>query len=125
MHLIHDFMNFLVNMKVYHWKTTSYARHKASDDCFGKIQELVDEFVEVCIGKYGRNKVFGHGHSASGCKILNLTDKTVVPFVSKFRDQLVKIDIKADDLLNIRDEMVAELNQCLYLFTLNGRQSKH
>lgn len=123
MHLIQDFMNFLVNMKVYHWKTTSYARHKASDECFGKMQELIDEFVEVSIGKYGRSKVFGH--SSSGYKILNLTDKTVVAFVSKFRDQLVKINIKADDLLNIRDEMVAELNQCLYLFTLNGKRSKH
>jgi hypothetical protein len=122
MHLIQDFMNFLLNMKMYHWKTTSYPRHKASDDCFQKIHELIDEFVEVSIGKYGRNKVFGKVKGS--CTILNLTDKSVIPFVNQFKNKLEKIDIKADDLLSIRDEMVAELNQCLYLFTLNGGRTR-
>jgi hypothetical protein len=118
MHLIQDFMNFLVNMKIYHWKTNSYPRHKASDECFEKIQELIDEFVEVYIGKYSRSKMFSHDGSKKSYSILNLNDKTVIPFVNKFKVKLEKLKLKGD-LLNIRDEMVAELNQCLYLFTLD------
>ena len=36
-------------MKIYHWNTTSYPRHKASDDLGGKILELTDKFVEIFI----------------------------------------------------------------------------
>ena len=110
-------MHFLMNLKIYHWKTTSYARHKASDDCHTKIQALVDQFVEVALGKHPRNFLLGH---LGSCHFVQLTDKSAVGFVSNFRNMLLQLNIQDPDLLNIRDEMVAELNQCLYLFTLKG-----
>ena len=117
MQLICLFLEFLNNLKVYHWKTTSYARHKASDDCFQKLQPLIDQFVEVCTGKHGR-KVLLSGQGKQSCEMIQLTDKTVVAYVTQFRKFLENLTIKDADLENIRDEMVAELNQCLYLFTL-------
>ena len=114
--LVSEFMNFLVNLKVYHWKTTSYARHKASDDCHTKLQALVDQFVEVALGKFPRKKLLGH---MGTCTFLELTDDSVVGFMSNFANMLLNLHIRDPDLLNIRDEMVGNLNQCLYLFTLD------
>jgi|694.fasta_scaffold103421_2 hypothetical protein len=120
MQLIHLFLEFLNNLKVYHWRTMSYARHKASDDCFQKLQALIDQFVEVCTGKHGRKALLEDSKSKCSAEIAHLTDKSVVPFVTQFRMMLEHLQIADSDLANIRDEMVAELNQCLYLFTLKN-----
>lgn len=120
MQLVHHFLTFLNNLKVYHWQTTSYARHKASDDCFQKLQALVDQFVEVCTGKHGRQKLLHPNLLKQSCKFVQLNDRSAPKFVSNFRTMLERLRIADTDLANIRDEMVAELNQCLYLFTLQN-----
>ena len=45
------FLYILNTIKLFHWKTTSYALHKATDDLHGKLSGLVDSFVEVMLGK--------------------------------------------------------------------------
>lgn len=108
-------------IKLYHWQTESYARHKATDDFTTEIMELVDKFVEVYQGKYGRIKI-----DRNNCCINldNITDQKITAFVKTMRkflhDDLDKfLDSKNDtDLLNIRDEMLSDINQLLYLFTL-------
>lgn len=107
-------------IKLYHWMTTSYSRHVASDKLFGKISDNIDKFVEVYIGRYGRPKL---SHKDLDCTLQNFNDSTIITFLDKFINYLDK-DIfafvsKTDtDLLNIRDEMVGDLNQTKYLFTL-------
>lgn len=118
MNVICGVLEFLNNLKLYHWNTTSYARHKASDDCFNSIQGLLDNFVEVFIGKYGRSKIF------KGQPKMTLTiesDKSEIQCIKDLVAMLenLKLDPKYDsDLINIRDEMLSELNKTLYLFTL-------
>lgn len=119
--LINFFFNLQVKLKLYHWNTTSFSRHKASDELYGKIQELSDQFVEVFIGKYGRIKVT---EPHSGIKITSMNDSTIVHFLRKQIEFLSKdiykhINPESDtDLVNIRDELLACINQTLYLFTL-------
>ena len=120
MQLVQHFLGFLNNLKVYHWQTTSYARHIASDNCFQKLQALIDQFVEVCTGKHGRKALLEDSKSKHSLELVHLTDKSVVPFMTQFRMMLEHLEIADSDLANIRDEMVAELNQCLYLFTLKN-----
>lgn len=119
MHIIQQLFFFLNNLKIFHWNTDSYAKHKASDQCFESIQDLSDKFIEIYIGKYGRGKLF---HSKSEQISLNvLTSSRVEELLEKFIQYLksLKLNPKTDsDLLNLIDEMVGVLNQTLYLFTL-------
>jgi hypothetical protein len=120
--MITVFLNFINNLKVYHWHTEKYSRHKASDDLFTNMSSLVDKFVEVYIGKYGRSKVL---KSARGnIKIDILSDKNIVSFIKEFNNFLIlelprHVSKDDTDLITLRDDMLITLNQTLYLFTLN------
>lgn len=107
-------------VKIYHWETKLYSRHKATDQLVDKLDASIDKFVEVYIGKYGRP---------------NLNSRTGRIMIRNFNDQEAPVLLKQavawmttklptllnntdTDLLNIRDEILADLNQTLYLFTL-------
>ena len=105
-------------IKVYHWQTKSFARHKATDDFVSSLDEKIDEFVEVFMGKYGRPRVSGV------IKLHNFSESAARTFVSKQTSYLTKalprkLKDSDTDLLNIRDEILALVNKTLYLFTLN------
>lgn len=109
------------NIKLYHWNTTSFARHKASDDLFAKIIDHSDQFMETFMGKYGRPKMRS-GDSKLALK--NLTDKTVVTYVTECIAHLEGSFVKSlapedTDLISIRDDILGYMKQTLYLFTLN------
>ena len=104
-------------IKVYHWQTKSFARHKATDDFVAQLDTLIDSFVEVYMGKYGRPKVSG------SIKVHNFSESAAKSFVAKQTAYLTKVlprKLKSTDtdLLNIRDEVLALVNKTLYLFTL-------
>jgi hypothetical protein len=104
-------------IKLYHWQTGSFARHKATDDLTAALDLAIDNFVEVYMGRYGRPKV------SKTIKLSNYTEAEAQRFVAKQRKFLSevlprKIKKGDTDLLNIRDEILAELNKVLYLFTL-------
>jgi len=102
--------------KLYHWNTTSYARHKATDDFNSTLQSLLDRFVEVYIGRYGSRP------SVKKLRLdeTNLTDQGIIGLFMAVREYLKTFDKKFNDtdLLNIRDELLAEVNKTLYLFNL-------
>jgi DNA-binding ferritin-like protein len=118
---IHFFFTMREQIKLYHWQTYSYARHKATDDVLDSLDKQIDEFVEVYMGKYGRPHVSA---KTSNIHIQNMSEKSAVGFIRKCIASLLgpvvsKLDPDRDsDLINIRDEMLASLNQLLYLFTL-------
>jgi hypothetical protein len=107
-------------VKIYHWQTMSHSRHTATDELVGKLDDNIDKFVEVYMGKYGRPKLSGR---TGVIKIRNFHDKeasallkSAIEWLSyKLPKHLKNTDT---DLLNIRDEIIADLNQTLYLFTL-------
>jgi DNA-binding ferritin-like protein len=116
------FLQMLNTVKLYHWKTSSYAQHKATDELYGNLNTNIDTFVEVMLGKTGGRV------NLTFVKTLPLLDYTnVADFkreVAKYKQFL--IDMNKDDtlnitnnsdLLNIRDEILANLNQFTYLLT--------
>lgn len=114
------FLKVSTDLKLYHWMTGSYARHKASDDLVSRISELGDRFVETYIGRYGRPSM---AKRDSNIAIAELSDTNVVAYVDhaiKFLlHDVTKMLKKEDvDLLNIRDELIGAFNQTKYLFTL-------
>ena len=111
------FLYILNIIKLFHWKTTSYALHKATDDLHGKLSGLVDSFVEVMLGKT-------EGGRLSRTVSLTLKHcKNIGEFkveIHKFRDILINMKFaqsENSDLYTIRDEMLKEVNQFLYLST--------
>jgi len=107
-------------IKIYHWQTNEFSRHKATDDLVGKLDENIDKFTEVYMGKYGRPKFGGR---TSMIKIRNFHDREAPELLKSAIEWLTNklprsLKNTDTDLLNIRDEIVADLNQTLYLFTL-------
>ena len=55
------FLEMLLMVKLFHWKTHSYATHKATDELHGKLNEHTDSFIVVLLGKTGsRIDLMGH-----------------------------------------------------------------
>ncbi len=107
-------------LKIHHWQTKSYAEHQALGGAYDEFSGLIDEFIEVFMGKYGRIE------SSDGFKIELENYKNVSPsdFADKYVDYLVNelpksLEESDTDLFNIRDEMLAQLNKLKYLLTLS------
>ena len=115
------FFTMREQIKLYHWQTKMYSRHKATDDVIAALDTSIDKYVEVYMGKYGRMKLNG---VTGTIQIRNLSESTIVRFIKNCINYLTtelvkKLKDSDTDLVNIRDEMLAELNQLLYLFTLH------
>ena len=116
------FFEILLMIKLFHWKTHSYATHKATDELYSSFNENMDKFIEVLLGKSG-----------SRIHLLNQTNLSLEEMESQerlkqkiesFKTYLVGLDnnpaiklMSNTDLLNIRDEILANMNQFLYLLT--------
>jgi len=116
------FLQMLNTVKLYHWKTSSYSQHKATDSLYSDLNDSIDTFVEIMLGKDGSRV------DLTGTKSLPLMDYTdVADFkreVEKYKVFLIGMRndtrLCADsnsDLMNTRDELLAHLNQFTYLLT--------
>lgn len=122
--VVPKFLEMINTIKLYHWKTTSFSTHKATDQLLTDLNTKTDTFIEVMLGKsdVNRNKVL----SFQTVKIGSFkTDAECKTLVNKYKHFLINLPNHPDfntmtnvDLLNIRDEIVALLNQFLYLLTL-------
>jgi hypothetical protein len=115
--IVSELLTIRNQIKLYHWQTGSFARHKATDDLTAALDTNIDTFVEVYMGKYGRPKV------TKSLKLHNFSESAAKTFVSKqtkFLSSVLPRKLKTTDtdLLNIRDEILADVNKVLYLFTL-------
>ena len=118
-----EFLEMLLLIKLFHWKTHSYATHKATDELYGTLNENMDKFIEILLGKTDSRLDF------SGRTTISLTDVTSTEElklrVMKFKVFLIKLSDSKElspmtntDLMNIRDEILGDLNQFLYLLSL-------
>ena len=117
---INFFFSMREQIKLYHWQTETFARHKATDEVIEALDGSIDKYVEIYMGKYGRPKITS---STNTVRVQNMADKTATKFIKTciayLEGPLVKRLKPVDtDLVNIRDEMLAELNKILYLYTL-------
>ena len=121
-HIVTMFLQMLNTVKLYHWRTFSYAQHKATDELYSNLNESIDSFVEIMLGKKG-NRV-----NLTGTKSIPLHDYSDISGfkreVEMYKEYLIGLttdrgyDSKKDtDLLNVRDEILGHLNQFTYLLT--------
>lgn len=118
--IVQTFLELLNQVKLYHWKTHDYAVHKATDELYTKLDDDIDKFIEVLLGKDG-------SRIPSKCTITIYDDIENTPRFMKKMDNFKMFlmnmnhvfDTEKDsDLLNIRDEILGHVNQFLYLLTL-------
>jgi hypothetical protein len=117
---VHFFFQMREQIKLYHWQTKVYSRHKATDSVIDALDEHIDKYVEVYMGKYGRPRLTAQTNTV---KLQNLSEGSIVKFI-KACIKVLTTDLPRGlkstdtDLLNLRDEMLGELDQLLYLFSL-------
>jgi hypothetical protein len=108
-----------LQFKFLHWQTYGDAKHKAYGKIYDSLGDHIDLFVEIMMGKMGRVEfepefsiIFQDIKSLS---IQNFLDG-ITEFLVSMSDQL---DSRYDtDLLNIRDEILGDINQLKYRLTL-------
>jgi len=119
MSCIEKFLTLQNQFRIHHWQTPSYAEHKALGNAYEGLDDLIDNFVETYMGKYGKDTeqertITLHGYETSH----------PMPVIKYFENYLInelpaELSQEDTDLLNIRDEMLALLNRTKYLLTLH------
>lgn len=115
-------VNFLLGLqsqiKINHWQTKKHSRHVAFGDFHETMDGLIDHFIEVSMGKYGRFKLDDEDKTIPVFNMSELNLKSLLKNVSKSL-LLLKDTLNDDDsdISNIIDEMIAEVNKLSYLLT--------
>ena len=128
--IVIKFLEILNTVKLYHWKTYMYATHKATDEFHEKLAGNIDTFVETMLGKAGQGNTLPNRVNLMKVKSISLKDfssvkdfKREITDFSKFLTGLNKTplfkDPSSSDLITIRDEILKDVNQFLYLLTFS------
>jgi hypothetical protein len=117
------FLEMVLMVKLYHWKTRQYSSHIATDEFYERLNDHMDKFMEILLGK---TQVRMDLLNVKSISLIDLKD--IDQFKGKlndFKKYLVNLEenpgIKSmsnTDLLNIRDEILGHINQLLYLLSL-------
>lgn len=108
-------------MRMLHWQTTSYAEHMAFGGFYTTMDPLTDQLIEALQGKYGRVSLGG----ISSLQVSDYGNLKINMFLMDIETFLTSeiftcgVDQTRDtEILNILDEMKAEINKLKYLLTL-------
>jgi len=118
------FLETLLMIKLFHWKTTSYATHKATDDAYLKLNANMDSFIEILLGK---SQIRTDLTNQKSIKLIDCkSQEEFVQHLKAFNGFLINLDdnklmkstlMMNTDLYNIRDTIVGDMNQLLYLLS--------
>ena len=116
--IIQNLLTIVNQLKYYHWGTDSYSKHKALGDAYDTLNDLMDEFVEILLGKYGKelSPISINVRTESELDANSALDEIADYLSNELPNLLNENDT---ELLNLRDEMLAIINKTKYLFTLN------
>ena len=118
------FLEMLLMVKLFHWKTHSYATHKATDELYESLNSNIDKFIEILLGKTG-SRIDLMKHKTIHLMDLDSQD-ALKNKIESFKGYLVSLDnnkalhqhkMTNSDLYNIRDEILGDMNKFLYLLT--------
>lgn len=108
-----------IQWRFLHWQTFGDAKHRLYGEIYDQLGDLLDEFTETMMGKYGRPEFDAEFsimfQDINSLNMQNFMDG-ITEFLVSMSDQL---DSRYDtDLLNLRDEMLGLINKSKYLLTL-------
>jgi len=104
------------SLAVLHWKTTSFAEHKALGEAYESLADQIDGFVESFIGVKGREVLNG----ITTLSIMNDVKSVLMAVENVLRKDIPSVvGEKETSLLNLRDEMLDLVQHTRYLLTLS------
>lgn len=112
------FFYFLNMIKLHHWHTTSHAQHLADDDLVSAVTPKVDRFIECYIRHHGRERLVAvpipaiQLETPDGAKLLE-------NFAAFIKNTARPACGGMTHMLNILDEIDADIAQCCYRYTLH------
>jgi uncharacterized protein YdcH (DUF465 family) len=105
-------------VKLYHFQTELYSTHKISDSFLTNFDSLFDKFMEVLQGKTNTRISF---EKNTDITIRNMKkNKDILDVIDAFQEIIQSANFEkglSTDLLNIRDEILSEINQFKYLLS--------
>jgi hypothetical protein len=116
--LFEYFLGLLGQIKVFHWATMNYSKHKALDDLHSSLSNDVDELMEVYIGKFERQplEVFSISMNA------NSNTKDLIVYLQEQREFIRGIRNKhfktCSEIQTILDNMLSSISRTIYLSNL-------
>ena len=116
------FLDMLSQIKIYHWKTKSYARHKASCELITDFTDITDKIIETMQGS--KNERLDIVENFNTITLNNNTDDSILELINYFKVWLIDtfpnyLNENDTDIINLRDELLQNINKTLYLFSLN------
>jgi hypothetical protein len=116
-----NLVKFQNQLRILHWQTDSFAKHKAFGKTYEDLDGLIDSLVEVYSGKYQKLSL----SPGTSIELLNTDSLDVDNVLNEVTEYLSTSAVeelnpeKDTDLLNVRDEILAAVNRLKYLLTLN------
>lgn len=107
-------------LRILHWQTKSYARHKAFGKTYDDLDGLIDTLVEIHQGKYG---VITYD-TPIDFGLVNIEEIEIDQILTQLNEYLtgpfndMHDPVKDTDCLNVRDEILTVINRLRYLLTL-------
>lgn len=117
--IVVGFLTVKNTIKIYHFQTSSYSRHKSSDALFNALTDKIDQFMEVLQGSWHVRVKLREG---TELPLGNMDNGKMVRVLEEFSSWLLQdlprlLRPRDKDLVNIRDEILGHVSQTLYLFT--------
>jgi hypothetical protein len=122
------FLTITNQIKLYHWRTLSHPRHVASGNLYSQLDELVDKFIEALQGRcvlnnYNNNFRILLNDDMNTIVLKQYKDDNaieLIKYIKKYLEcnELFNIIGNYSDLVNLKDEMLTEINKSGYLFSL-------
>lgn len=118
MNVIGPMIQFVQQLRIFHWQTDSYAQHKAFGKIYDSLDGLIDTFVETYMGKFGRAKpTVTYQISLRSLTGPQVVDDVIAAFIEYLNSMSAHQEISSD-LLNIRDSILGEVHTLKYLLSL-------
>ena len=116
--ILEHLLQHINQIRLFHWKTSSYARHKATDEYMEVVNPIIDNIIESLQGGRGRRIT-----NEFTSKYQSLNEENVLMYLDSEKYWLenhipILLDKTETDILNLRDELLAALKRLMYLFTL-------
>jgi hypothetical protein len=111
-------------MKIYHFQTSSYARHIAIDQFVNNLTVQLDTYLETIQGISNTKIVIPK--TAGRINLENITEDTAESVLKEFKNWVLTVlpslsnNFKGvyKDLENVQEDILSNINKTLYLFTL-------
>jgi len=120
--IVFTFLKMLNSVKLFHWNTKIYSRHKSSDELYENLNKNIDTFIEIMLGKTGERLNIKKDIVIPSTELLNKTN--FLNEIKKYENFLINMsndhELKKpenSDILSVRDELLVNLRQFLYLLT--------